>query len=80
MYEGLKIVIDFFVEPFLDFLIDKGYSSKVISLGIGEIQFFSMELLELTEIVLTYIIITMFLLIIYKVLRLIIKIITGGNI
>lgn len=80
MYESLKVLINFFVEPFLDLITDIGIGDNTISLGFGSIEWFNFTLLELSELVLSGLVIWLFLKVIFKLLKLVVRIITGGAI
>lgn len=78
MYENLKIVIDFFVSPFTDLIIDLGLADKSIKIGFGSIEWFDFTLLELTSFVMSFAVVFIFILIIYRVFKLLFRLITGG--
>lgn len=78
IYNSLKDLIGFFVNPFLDFLSENGLDDKIIKLGFGNIEWFNLTLYELTNIVLSFIVIILFVLIVYRLLKLVLNIISGG--
>lgn len=78
IYNSLKDLIRFFVNPFLDFLTDNELGDKIIKIGFGEIEWFNLTLYEITNIVLSFIVIILFMSIIYKLLKLMLRIISGG--
>ena len=78
LYNGLKEVIDFFVQPFLKTLDEIGISDMPIKVGFDNIEWFSISLYNLISLIGSYIILYLFFKIIFKILKLFIKIITGG--
>lgn len=78
MYNNLKDLIAFFVNPFLDLINDIGIGENIIKIGFGNIEWFNFQLIELIELVLSFLVIFIFIKIIYKLLRLFLKIISGG--
>lgn len=80
MYESLKVLIDFFVDPFVDLIADIGVGDKVISLGFGSIEWFNFTLLELSNLLLSGLVIWLFLKVVFKLLKLVVRLITGGAI
>lgn len=79
MYEGLKTLINFFVEPFLDLLTDLGLGAKIIKVGFGEVEWLNFTLLELTELILSGLVIYLFMKLVYKIFKKLVKIISGGT-
>lgn len=80
IYSSLHGVINFFVQPFLDLITDIGVGDNTISLGFGSIEWFNFTLLELSNLVLSFLVIWIFLKLIFKLLKLVVRIITGGAI
>lgn len=78
LYNSLKAVIDFFVQPFLKALDEIGISEMSIKLGFSNIEWFNISLYKLVELVGTYLILYLFFRIIYKILKTFIKMLTGG--
>lgn len=78
MYNNLKDLIAFFVDPFLDLINDIGIGKNTIKIGFGNIEWFNFQLIELIELVLSFLVIFIFIKIIYKLLRLFLKVISGG--
>lgn len=78
LYNSLKEVIDFFVQPFLKALDEIGISDMSIKLGFSNIEWFNISLYKLVELVGSFIILYLFFKIIYKLLKIFVKIITGG--
>lgn len=79
MYEGLKTMINFFVEPFLDLLTDLGLNEKIIKIGFGEVEWLNFTLLELTQLILSGLVIYLFMKLVYKIFMKLVKIISGGT-
>ena len=78
LYNALKEVIDFFIQPFLKALDEIGISEMTIKAGFNNIEWFNISLYKLVELVGSYIILYLFFRIIFKILKMFIKIITGG--
>lgn len=78
LYNALKEVIDFFVRPFLTVLDEIGISEIPIKVGFSNIEWFSITLYNLISLIGSYIILYLFFKIIFKILKMFIKIITGG--
>jgi len=78
LYNSLKAVIDFFIQPFLKALDEIGISDIPIKVGFSNIEWFSFSLYELVSLIGTYLILYLFFRIIYKILKTFIKMITGG--
>lgn len=78
LYNTLKAVIDFFIQPFLKALDEIGISEMAIKVGFNNIEWFNISLYNLVELIGSYIILYIFFNFIYKILKLFIKIITGG--
>ena len=78
LYNALKAVIDFFTQPFLKALDEIGISEMAIKVGFNNIEWFNISLYNLVELIGSYIILYIFFSLIYKILKLFIKIITGG--
>lgn len=78
LYNALKEVIDFFVRPFLTALDEIGISNTPIKIGFSNIEWFSFTLYELVSLIGTYLMLYLFFRIIYRILKMFIKIITGG--
>lgn len=78
LYNALKDVIDFFVQPFLKALDEIGISEMDIRLGFSNVEWFSIKLYDLISLVGSYIILYLFFRIIFKILKMFIKIIMGG--
>lgn len=78
LYNALKEVIDFFVRPFLTAIEEIGISEMNIRLGFSNVEWFSIKLYDLISLVGSYIILYLFFRIIFKILKMFIKIITGG--
>ena len=78
LYNGLKEVIDFFVRPFLTALDEIGISDTPIKIGFSNIEWFSFSLYELVSLIGTYLLLYLFFKIIFKILKIFVRIITGG--
>lgn len=78
LYNALKAVIDFFIQPFLKALDEIGISDMPIKVGFDNIEWISISLYDLIALVGNYIILYLFFKIIFKILKLFIKIIMGG--
>lgn len=78
LYNSLKAVIDFFIQPFLKALDEIGISEMDIRLGFSNVEWFSIKLYDLISLVGSYIILYLFFRIIFKILKMFIKIIMGG--
>lgn len=78
LYNALKAVIDFFIQPFLTALDEIGISDMPIKVGFSNIEWFNISLYELISLVGTYIVLYIFFRFIFRVLRKFVKIITGG--
>lgn len=78
LYNALKAVIDFFIQPFLTALDEIGISDMPIKIGFSSVEWFSISLYNLIALVGSYIVLFIFFKIIFKILKLFIKIITGG--
>lgn len=78
LYNALKEVIDFFIQPFLKALDEIGISEMVIKMGFSSVEWFSIKLYDLINLVGSYIILYLFFRFIFRILKLFIKIITGG--
>lgn len=78
LYNALKAVIDFFIQPFLKVLDEIGISEMAIRVGFNNIEWFNISLYNLVELIGSYIILYIFFSLIYKILKLFIRIITGG--
>lgn len=78
LYNALKAVIDFFIQPFLKALDEIGISEMPIKVGFNNTEWFNISLYNLVELIGSYIILYIFFNLIYKILKLFIKIITGG--
>lgn len=78
MYQNLKSIIDFFVSPFLELITDIGISDKSIRLGFGSIEWFDFTLYELTQFILSFLVVYLFIMAIVKILKIFIRIISGG--
>ena len=79
IYESLKDLLDFFIQPFLSLLNDIGISDKTIKVGFGSIEWFSFQLNELIHMVLGIFILYVFFRVIYRLIAKVVKMITGGN-
>lgn len=78
LYNALKAVIDFFIQPFLEVLDEIGISDMTIKAGFNNIEWFNISLYKLVELIGSYIILYLFFRIIFKILKTFIKIIMGG--
>ena len=78
LYNSLENVINFFIQPFLKALEKIGISDTPIKVGFSNIEWFSFSLHELVSLIGTYLILYLFFRIIYKLLKIFVKIITGG--
>ena len=78
LYNALEEVINFFIQPFLKALDEIGISDTLIKVGFSDIEWFSFSLYELVSLIGTYLILYLFFRIIYRILKVFIKMITGG--
>lgn len=78
LYNSLEAVINFFVQPFLTALEKIGIEDTVIKIGFSNIEWLNISLYDLIAIIGNYIILYIFFRFIFKILKLFIKIITGG--
>lgn len=78
LYNALEEVINFFIQPFLKALEKIGISEMPVKMGFSNIEWFNISLYELVSLIGTYIILYIFFRFIFKILKLFIKIITGG--
>lgn len=79
IYESLKDLLDFFIQPFLSLLDDIGISDTPIRLGFGSIEWFEITLYDLVYLILGIIILYVFFRVIYRLIAKLISVITGGN-
>lgn len=73
MYQHLKNLIDFFIEPFVEFLKDLGIEEKTISMGFGSVTWFEFTLIDLVSLVLGFLVLFLF----YKLIYILIKAFLG---
>lgn len=73
MYIHLKNLINFFIEPFIEFIKDLGIEEKTISIGFGSVTWFEFTLIDLTSFVLGFIVLFLF----YKLLYVLLKAFLG---
>lgn len=78
LYNALEAVINFFIQPFLTALDKIGISEMTIKAGFSNIEWFSISLYELVSLAGTYTILFIFFRLIFRILKIFIKIITGG--
>lgn len=79
IYNELKSLIDFFREPFIAVLKDVGIYDVPITLGMGSIEWFNISLGEITEAVLGLVIVFFFYRVIFRLIKLGVKMITGRD-
>lgn len=78
MYENIKGLINFFVQPFLDLITDLGLENQVIKIGFGSIEWINFELYDLVNLVMSGLVVYMFIRLVYKLFKLVVKIVSGG--
>lgn len=78
LYNALREIIDFFVRPFLTALDEIGISDMLIKVGFDNIEWISISLYDLIALVGNFIILYLFFKIVFKILKLFIRMITGG--
>lgn len=78
LYNSLEAVINFFIQPFLTALEKIGISEMHIKVGFSNVEWFSISLYELVSLTGTYIILYIFFRLIFRILKIFVKIITGG--
>lgn len=78
LYNSLEEVISFFIQPFLKALDKIGISDMPIKVGFSNIEWFNINLYDLVSLIGTYIILYIFFRFIFRVLKMFVKIITGG--
>lgn len=69
MYIHLKDLINFFIEPFVEFLKDLGIETKTISIGFGSVTWFEFTLIDLVSLVLGFLVLFLFYKLIYILLK-----------
>lgn len=79
IYQSLKPVIDFFINPFLDTLDSIGISNTIIKIGFGQVEWFSITLYDLVSFLGTFIILYIFYRFIYRLVKKFYKLITRGD-
>ena len=79
IYNSLERVIDFFVQPFLVVLEKLGIENIDIKIAFSSIEWFNIKLYDLISLAGSYIILYLFFKYIFKILKLFIKIISGGR-
>lgn len=78
LYNALKELIYFFIQPFLTALDEIGISEMPIKMGFSSIEWFNISLYKLVELAGTYIILYIFFRFIFRILKIFVRIITGG--
>lgn len=69
MYIHLKNLINFFIEPFVEFLKDLGIEETTISIGFGSVTWFQFTLIDLVSLILGFIVLILFYKLIYILLK-----------
>lgn len=69
MYIHLKNLIEFFIEPFVEFIKDLGIQDTTISLGFGSVIWFQFTLIDLVSFILGFIVLILFYKLIYVLLK-----------
>lgn len=71
-------IFDFLITPFTDILERLGIQDTPIKVGFGKIEWFNIQLYDLTYLTLSFIVLYLFFRLIYKIIKKFVKIITGG--
>lgn len=69
MYIHLKNLIEFFIEPFVEFLKDLGIHDTNISFGFGSVKWFEFTLIDIVSLVLGFLVLFLFYKLIYTLLK-----------
>lgn len=69
MYQHLKSLIDFFIEPFTEFLKDLGIEETTIAVGFGSVKWFEFTLIDVVSLVLGFLVLCLFYKLIYILLK-----------
>lgn len=78
LYNALEAVINFFVQPFLTALEKIGIEDMAIRIGFNNIEWFNISLYNLIALIGNYVILYIFFRFIFRILKIFIRIITGG--
>lgn len=69
MYIHLKNLIEFFIEPFVEFIKDLSIQDTTISFGFGSVKWFEFTLIDLVSLILGFIVLIIFYKLIYALLK-----------
>jgi|SRR5690625_765730 len=71
-------IFDFLITPFTDILERLGIENTPISVGFGEVEWFNIALYDLTYLTLSFTVLYLFFRLIYKIIKVFVRIVTGG--